>query len=225
MKAIQKHVQGWNPSTIDNVALSTGSVFFSIMAVIVLPSVASLRGHSGWGAIVSVLISALALGLIVRIIQRVLLNFWSEPIRGTWIYESTSGNWGLARIQLVSGRLKYTVDLYPDEISVRAAANNDYRFVDKVLASVESISVEYSEAKVSLIYQINMTDEDVYAAREGILKLVPLPGGKSMKGYWKSDIEGEAPKHGVLNLVRVEQFLSSNGNGLLDSPSDATDVS
>jgi hypothetical protein len=223
MQIVRKHIQGWNPSTIDNVALSAGSILFSVIAVIVLPSLANLRGHSGWGAIVSVLISALALGLIVRTIQRVLLNMWSQPIRGTWTYESTSGNWGLARIQLSGSGLKYTVDLYPDEVSVRAAANNEYKFGEKVLATVVSISVEYAQGKVSLIYIINLTDEDVYAPREGILKLVPLPGGMAMKGYWKSDVEGEKSKHGVLNLVRLEQFLASGETRLLDPSAHKTE--
>ena len=215
------HIQNWSPSIISSVALYFGSTSLSIITVLVLPSIEKFSKHSRIGGLVSVLISALALGLIVRFVERVLLKIWASPVLGSWIYESSSGNWGLASIHFVGNLLKYKVDLFPDAKSVHAALNNEDGFGEKVFASVDSISVEYDHGKLSLIYVITQTDSSIYAPREGILKLIPLSGGSAMKGFWKSDYsnpdtkDGASPRSGILNLVRVEQFVKRGNIPLL----------
>lgn len=224
-KQIQRRIQGWSLPTIRSVSLSLGSVVYSITAVSLLPFLKNVEKNGAWASILSVLVSALALGLLVQSIQHTLLNIWAKPVLGSWVYNSTSGNWGLATIHLIANELKYNVNLYPDEDSVRAAGNKEYLFHEKIFASVDSISVEYSGGTINLIYVITQTDSAFYVPREGILKLTPLPGGSAMKGWWKSDIEGsDSPRRGQLNLLRLRYFLDSKANPIVELPSPNSDT-
>lgn len=223
-KLVQRRVQSWSQSTIRSASLSLGSVIYSIIAVSILPFLKDIEKNGAWASLLSVLVSALALSLLVRTIQYVLLNIWAKPVLGSWVYKSTSGNWGLATIHLIDNELKYNVNLYPDENSVRAAANGEYGFGEKIMASVDSISVEYNRGTLTLIYLITQTNKAIYAPREGMLKLTPLPGNSAMKGWWKSDIEGSNdPKSGQLDLVRLRNFLNTGKTSSKDATSQKLD--
>jgi hypothetical protein len=186
-----------NIDGIRQAALVVGASIFSAISVVVL-QLGKPRG--AWQIVISVFLATATLAVIVRLIQRLFLLAWASPILGLWVYESSSGNWGLANIGLRGGDLTYTVQLYRTAQDASAAADNEPGFAAKCFATVSSVGVTYENGTVELIYKITQT-QDEYAPRSGMLSLSPL-SPTAMKGYWKSDIAGAEPSRGVLNMYR-----------------------
>ncbi|GAB2927230.1 hypothetical protein GCM10027280_13260 [Micromonospora polyrhachis] len=178
-------------------SFAVAAIIFSTLNVVVLKQ-AQLRGL--WSIIVAVVISVLSLALVASVVQRLFLTIWAHPVLGIWVYESSSGNWGLASIDLRGGELNYSVQLYRTEADAMAAARNEPGFASKCFATVTSVGVTYDRGQVELIYKVGLSQGD-YEPRSGMLTLSPLSPGE-MKGYWKSDILGDEPTRGTLDLYR-----------------------
>ncbi|MEV1331885.1 hypothetical protein AB0J20_20185 [Micromonospora costi] len=197
MRYLHPLLRDRNIDGVRQAALATAAVIFSVLNVVVLQrtDLEDVRTKAA-----AVLISALSLALIAAVVQRVFLLIWAHPVLGQWIYESSSGNWGLARLDLRGGELTYSVQLYRTEEDAQAAVRGEPRFVSRCFATVSSVGVTYEKGQVELIYKIGQAHED-YAERSGMLTLSPLSEW-AMKGYWKSDILGAEPSRGTLDMYR-----------------------
>ncbi|GAA4207847.1 hypothetical protein [Actinocatenispora rupis] len=183
---------------VRQVALALGSVLFSVLTVVVMRTV---HPTGTWQYVVVFLGAALSLTLIVRTLQRLLLSAWGRPILGRWVYESSSGTWGLARIDIHGGDLRYSVQLYPTEETVLAAVRNDPDAVTACFATVHSAGATYADDRLELVYKIEQTSQ-AYEPRTGILVLRPL-NRRTMKGYWSSDITTGEARRGTLDMRRA----------------------
>lgn len=189
-----------NIDGVRQASLGVAAVVFSVLNIVVLQDLA-LAGAAA--KLLAVLVSALSLALIVGIVQRLFLLIWAHPVLGRWVYESSSGNWGLARIDLRGGELTYSVQLYRTEADVRAAVRGEPGFAARCFATVSSSGVTYEKGQLELIYNVDRSHED-YATRSGMLTLAPLDRS-AMKGYWRSDILGAEPSRGTLDLHRPDE--------------------
>ncbi|MCX4389609.1 hypothetical protein OG777_22135 [Micromonospora peucetia] len=197
MRYLHPLLRDRNIDGVRQASLATAAVIFGVLNVIVLQN-ADLRDVQTKAA--TVLLSALSLAVLAGLVQRLFLMIWAQPVLGEWIYRSSSGNWGLARIDLRGGELSYSVQLYRTEQDAQAAVRGEPGFVTRCFATVSSVGVTYEKGQVELIYKISDAHED-YATRSGMLTLRPLRAG-AMKGYWKSDILGAESSRGVLDMYR-----------------------
>ncbi|MET8118770.1 hypothetical protein [Micromonospora sp. NPDC005189] len=200
MRYLHPLLRDRNIDGVRQASLATAAVIFSVLNVVVLQNT-DLRDVRTKAA--AVLLSALSLAIIGSIVQRLFLLIWAQPVLGQWIYESSSGNWGLAHIGLRGGELTYSVQLYRTERDALAAVRGEPGFVSRCFATVSSVGVTYEKGDVELIYKINQSHED-YAARNGMLTLSPLSEW-AMKGYWKSDILGTEASRGILDMYRPKR--------------------
>jgi hypothetical protein len=184
-------------------ALAVGSTLFTAVNYLVLRAVTPVGLVQ---IVISLVVSAFSLALIVGVSQRVFIRAWAMPILGRWVYESSSGNWGVADLLLKGTELTYSVQLYETGDDALAAVRGERGFAAKCMATVSSAGVFYDAGTVELIYKIEQVDER-YAPRSGRLTLRPLGAG-AMKGYWKSDLRGADPATGVLNMYRPSHFPS-----------------
>ncbi|WP_405100430.1 hypothetical protein [Micromonospora sp. NBC_01412] len=189
-----------NIDGVRQASLAVTAMVFSVLNVVVLQA---LDLKDAGTRLAAVLVSAFSLALIGGVVQRLFLLAWAYPVLGEWVYRSSSGTWGLARIGLRGGELTYTVQLYRTEEDLQAAVRREPGFVSRCLATVTSVGVTYDRGQVELIYKIPDAHED-YAARSGMLTLAPL-GGQAMKGWWKSDILGAEPSRGELDMYRPKR--------------------
>lgn len=195
--------------TIDGVrrtALGWGATFFSVLNVAVY---GMLRPSGFWEMVSTFILSVLSLAALVSMCQHLFLKAWAKPVLGRWIYESSSGNWGLARLEIRGGDLNYSVQLYRTEAEALGALKGVRGTVSSCFATVTSGLVDYAAGRVELIYKIDHTSSG-YESRSGMLSLSPL-SSRTMKGYWKSDVRGDEPQRGVLNMARVETFRGHSG--------------
>ncbi|MCI4062563.1 hypothetical protein MRQ36_08295 [Micromonospora sp. R77] len=197
MRYLHPLLRDRNIDGVRQAALATAAVVFSVLNVVLLQAIPLDDGES---KLLAVLLSAFSLALIGGVVQRMFLSIWAHPVLGQWVYESSSGNWGLARIDLRGGELTYAVQLYRTEEDALAAVRGEPGFVSRCFATVSSVGVTYEKGQVELIYKVDRSHED-YATRSGMLTLTPLSRW-AMKGYWKSDILGAEPSRGVLDLYR-----------------------
>ncbi|MBB5871681.1 hypothetical protein F4553_005060 [Allocatelliglobosispora scoriae] len=196
-----------NIDGVRQMALAGGAVLFSVLNSVTLAFVRP----SGLGqTAVAAIVSAFSLAVIVRTLQLILLRWWAHPILGEWVYESSSGNWGLARLDIRGGDLRYTVQLYRTQADTLAAVRQEPGFVAKCFATVTSVGATYLDGQVELVYKIGTTTQEGYAPRSGMLTLSPL-SYSAMKGYWRSDIQGSEPSRGVLDMYRPNTSGSSGG--------------
>lgn len=186
-------------------ALASGAALFSGLNVVALGIV---RPSGLWQISAATLASALSLAVVVRGFQRAFIHSWARPVLGRWVYRSSSGNWGLAIIDIRGGDLRYSVQLYRSKGDVIAAARQDPGFVSRCFATVSSVGVTYAGGQVELVYKIDNADEG-YAPRSGMLTLSPL-SRVAMKGYWKSDILGSEPSRGILDMYRPNAMRSTD---------------
>lgn len=138
-------------------ALTVGAVFFSGANVFVLNTVHP-RGF--WQLGVVFVTAVLSLTVIVRAIQRLFLASWAAPVLGKWLYKSSSENWGLATIDIRSGDLRYTVQLYRTESEALSASRQESGAVASCFATVTSTGVTYHAGEMELIYKIDRTSGD-----------------------------------------------------------------
>lgn len=189
---------------IRQAALAVGALLFSGINV----SVFSVFKPAGViGILSAIMVSALSLNALFRLVQRMLLLAWASPVLGRWVYKSSSGNWGLATISIRGGELTYEVQLYMTESDTMAAVREEPGFVTNCFATVTSIGATYRGGQVELIYKVDRAHEH-YPLRSGMLTLTPL-SPNAMKGYWKSDIEGDEPKRGILDMWRPDRVRST----------------
>lgn len=200
MRYLHPLLRDRNIDGVRQASLATAAVIFSVLNIAVLQR-ADLPDLRSKGT--AVLLSALSLALIGGVVQRLFLLIWAWPVLGQWVYESSSGNWGLARIDLRGGELTYSVQLYRTEADTLAAVRGEPGFVARCFATVSSVGVTYDKGQVELIYKVSGSHED-YQPRSGMLTLTPLSEW-AMKGYWKSDILGAEPSRGVLDLYRPKR--------------------
>jgi hypothetical protein len=186
-------------------ALAIGAVIFSALNVTVLHAT---QPSGFWQFLLAVLASTLSLAVVVRGLERILLASWASPVLGTWVYRSSSENWGLAIISLRGGELNYSVQLYQTQDDVMAAVREESSFVARCFATVSAVGVTYEKGQVELIYKINQAHSD-YQLRSGMLTLSPL-SPSTMKGYWKSDILGQESSRGTLDMYRPHALRSTD---------------
>lgn len=192
-------LQDKNVDGIRLASLAVGAVVFSALNVAVFGRV---KPGGPWQLLAVFFGAALSLAVIVRLVQRLLLLAWARPVLGRWVYESSSGNWGLAVIDIHGGELRYSVQLYATRAEVLAAVLGQPDAVSSCFATVTSVGVTFHNGSVELIYKIDQTSNE-YAPRSGMLTLSPL-SPRTMKGYWKSDIDGTEANRGVLDMQRAE---------------------
>ncbi|MGK5677341.1 hypothetical protein ACSNOB_31520 [Micromonospora sp. URMC 106] len=200
MRYLHPLLRDRNIDGVRQASLATAAVIFSVLNVAVLQQ-AELRDSGA--KVLAVLVSALSLALVGGVVQRLFLLIWAHPVLGQWIYESSSGTWGVADIGLRGGELTYSVQLYRTEEDALAAVRREPGFVARCFATVSSVGVTYDKGQLELIYKIGDAHED-YSPRSGMLTLTPL-GEREMKGYWKSDILGAEASRGVLDMYRPKR--------------------
>ncbi|GAB3143388.1 hypothetical protein GCM10027290_19600 [Micromonospora sonneratiae] len=200
MRFLHPLLRDRNIDGVRQASFAVAAIIFSTLNVVALKQ-ADLRGFLP--VAVAVVVSALSLALVVSLVQRLFLYIWAYPILGQWVYESSSGNWGLATLELRGGELNYSVQLYHTEADAMAAVRNEPGFVSRCFATVSSVGVTYDRGQVELIYKVGHSHGD-YETRNGMLTLTPLSPGE-MKGYWKSDILGDEPTRGTLDLYRPKR--------------------
>ncbi|HEY3504091.1 MAG TPA: hypothetical protein VGN37_15065 [Actinocatenispora sp.] len=180
------------------VALELGAALFAVLNVVLL---GTLHPKGAWQYVVVLVGAAVSLTLIVRVIQRLLLTAWGRPVLGRWVYESSSGSWGLARIDIHGGDLRYTVQLYHSEADVLAAVRGEAHAVAACFATVDSSGVTFRGGnRMELVYKVDHTDGK-YTPRTGILVLTPLDR-RTMKGFWSSDVATGEASRGTLDMRR-----------------------
>lgn len=155
---------------------------------------------------VQTLVASLTLVVTFVVVYRLMQLVWIRRIHGEWLYESTSGNCGLATIRIVGDEIRYSVDLYRSVADLLAASDGLAGANQRCFAHARSRVALYDGEKVEIVYAIAQSDPD-YPSREGLLTLVHTSNPNELRGYWKSDIEGGAvPKRGTLQFMREKTF-------------------
>ena len=149
---------------------------------------------------------AIQLTMLLFAFEWVLLRMWARRILGHWAYYSESGNFGLARIKVASGRLKYTVELYKTAEEVIGALRKEESV--SCFAHVSSIMSEYSNGEFYTDYHIDYADKS-FLPRKGLLRLIPTENPKRMDGYWHSTVESKYSelRKGTLKFLREDAFV------------------
>lgn len=199
MRLLYGYLRDKDVDGIRLIALELGAALFAALTVALL---GRLRPTGAWQYVVVFLGAAACLTLLVRVLQRLLLAAWARPILGRWVSESSTGTWGLARIDVHGGELRYAVQLYRNEADVLAAVRGDRHAVSACFATVASSGVTFRGGdRVELVYRIDHTDGE-HARQTGILVLTPLDR-RTMKGFWSRDLATGRAGRGTLDLRRA----------------------
>lgn len=185
-------------------SIAAAAITYSAIVAGLAPEIATTLDQlpEGAAALLRTLTSAVTLLALISGFQRFVVYVWAKPYLGEWVYESSSGNWGYARIVTQSSDLAYEVYLYQTREAIRRAVSSHFGAPHGCIGATHSTMVRYDGNNVELVYVVDNTDPS-YRAREGILTLHLMPGGQAMKGYWRSGTDTGEQRTGVLNMVRA----------------------
>lgn len=177
----------------------------------------SLPSWSFSANLLSAAFAGFKIGLLIVILEQVLYRIFARKFIGRWIYESSSGNFGIAEIKphgfwAGGTTLAYAVNLYrgPEEIMSTLQRTGDVT----PFGTAEGIVTSFKDDKLTLIYQVHVGAEK-YDARKGILTLSPSPDSQVMTGIWESTkindsaekIPDRTVRVGDLWLYRPRRFV------------------
>lgn len=162
-------------------------------------------GSTSGSKALQVVLSSISLLVLLSLGQFAAVKIWGRHLLKTWVYVSSSGNYGLATFSIAQGNVVYRVDLYRDAEDVLAALDLEPGYAGRCLGHATSNAVTYKDDRVDLIYEVENSRSD-YAQREGILSLQLLHKGSGMKGYWRSSSETGEARRGELNFMTVADF-------------------
>ncbi|MEX3694385.1 hypothetical protein AB3X91_41120 [Paraburkholderia sp. BR14263] len=171
-----------------------------------------------WPFVSSLLAAAFAglkIGLLIVLLEQFLYRFFARRIIGRWVYESTTGNFGIAVIAprgfwAGGTTLTYSVNLYrngDDAFSAMKQTGDTAPF-----GTADGIVTSFKDDKLTLIYQVHIGSEK-YSARKGILSISPSPDSGIMTGIWEStkiNDDAKVPDRDVrvgdLKMYRYRRF-------------------
>lgn len=216
-----------NDKSIRQFAVSIALIVFAIVKSIDdrIPDVLLWIAPGGdvslpsWTFTSSLLASAFAglkIGLLIVILEQLLYRFFARRIIGRWVYESTTGNFGIAEIAprgfwAGGTTITYAVNLYRngDEVISAMKQKGD----TTPFGTADGIVTSFKDDKLTLIYQVHIGSEK-YNARKGILSLSPSPDSGIMTGIWESTrinddvkVPDRDVRVGDLRMYRYRRFL------------------
>lgn len=197
-------------SALRKLALATSALIYALASSAGLTAnLERFAGSAGLPVLaVQTLAASLTLVVAFLIVYRLLQYAWIRRVHGVWLYQSTSGNCGLATIRIVGDEIRYSVDLYSSVTDLLEAVDGLAGASQRCLAHARSRVALYDGEKVEIVYAIEQSNPD-YPSREGLLTLVHTSSPNELRGYWKSDIEGGAiPRRGTLEFMRPAIFRS-----------------
>ncbi len=150
-------------------------------------------------------------------IERILLWWKTRDIRGDWIYQSSSGNWGYARIGILGTGLSYAVDLYLHKSDLLRALTSG--------VSIGSIGhgrdklVLHSDGNYYVWYHVPQMRHAtvVYPERFGILTLRPTLSRDNYSASWERigalGSPAPEPQNGALVTAALNENDRANAAG------------
>jgi hypothetical protein len=193
--------------TVRQLSMTAAAFAYALLAALVLED--GLTAMASFlrlpAPLVATLAGAVTIVVLYWVAVRLGLLWWAAPVRGAWVYESSSGNWGLATVSVEGDGLAYDVELYKRPEHVLDALDGLPGSARYCFAHARSRVANYAGRRLEIVYYIDQSSPD-YSPREGLLRLEPTMRSDEMKGYWKSDIEGDHPRRGVLDFWRESVF-------------------
>lgn len=206
---------------LTDTAIAIGALIFSALSALALPpaanaSLVSSLGLTGLlGVVFSTLFGGVGLIAIIFIIKALFLRLWTLPILGLWLYKSSSGNYGSARLLLRNNRLEYRVDLYLSAKDLIAAYEG--HSIRPCFSVAHSKGLTFQDGQLDIIYSIPTGKPD-YPNREGLLILHKTANPKEMLGTWRSFVQSESrvndvteQRCGTLEFLRPRLFVQRFG--------------
>lgn len=160
-------------------------------ALYLLPGV-SIATLSTAGQIGAGLLSAMELGALLVISEYLIYRVFIHRFHGRWIYESSTGAYGVADIG-ITGLWVGSVSLSYDVTLVKSLQGVidmlDGKLSETPFGTAQGQLFGFKDGKISLTYQVSIGEavaDKGLAATKGILTIAALPHKDFLLGFWES---------------------------------------